>query len=192
MTLDHSHAGIDELVAAVLDTRALPEHLGPRDLLDADVIPPTALASQVYALRALLRTGGDDTPLAGRLADSRSVARHFTALLGSDTNESIWIVGCDAGNQVRFHRRVAKGGVARCGVSIGELMRPLIMNACVATVMVHNHPSGDPSPSAEDVDLTRRFGDACDLLGIRLLDHVIVGRGAHFSFLDSGLALGTR
>ena len=52
--------------------------------------------------------------------------------------------------------------------------------------MAHNHPSGDPAPSAEDIELTKRLRDAGELLGIRVLDHVILGDGKHFSFADAG------
>lgn len=184
--------GLDELVASVIDTHELPPHLGPRDLLDAAVIPPHGIARKVYALRALVRTGGDDTPLVGRIADSGTVARHFSALLGVDRTESIWTVFCDARLNVRGYREVARGGVGSCAVTMADVLRPAVMNAAHSIVLVHPHPSGDPSPSAEDIELTRRVGDASELLGIRLLDHVIIGRGRHFSFLDAGIALASR
>jgi DNA repair protein RadC len=53
-------------------------------------------------------------------------------------------------------------------------------------IVVHNHPSGDPSPSTEDVELTRRLRQAGDIVGIRVLDHVIVATDGHFSFVDAG------
>lgn len=184
--------GLDELVASVIDTRELPPHLGPRDLLDADVIPPHRIASKVYALRALVRSGGDDTPLMGRVADSSSVARYFGAMLRADRTESIWTVFCDARLNVRGYRQVARGGVSSCSVTMSDVLRPAVLNAAHGVVLVHPHPSGDPSPSAEDVELTVRVGDACGLLGLRLLDHVIVGGDRHFSFLDAGIALSSR
>lgn len=184
--------GLDELVASVIDTRELPPHLGPRDLLDADVVPPHRIAKPVYALRALVRTGGYDEPLIGRVADSATVARHFGALLRSDKTESIWVVFCDARLNVRGYREVARGGVGSCAVTMADILRPAVINAAHSVVLVHPHPSGDPSPSAEDVDLTQRVGDASHLLGMRLLDHVIIGRDRHFSFLDAGLPLGSR
>ncbi len=55
-----------------------------------------------------------------------------------------------------------------------------------AVVLAHNHPSGDPSPSGEDIELTKRLRDAGELLGIRVLDHVILGDGKHYSFADAG------
>jgi DNA repair protein RadC len=67
------------------------------------------------------------------------------------------------------------------------VLRPAILSAAAAMVMVHNHPSGDPEPSEEDLRLTARFADACRLMGIELLDHVILGAGAHVSLRERGL-----
>ena len=184
--------GLDELVATVIETRDLPAHLGPRNLLDDDVIPPPPIARRVHALRALIRSGGDDAPLTGRLASSRDVARYFGPLLRDEKTESVWVVGCDARNRVRFYRQVARGGIAGCAVTMADILRPVLLNACSGVLLVHPHPSGDPSPSADDIELTRRLRDAADLLGLRLLDHVVLGREGSFSFVDAGLLVPSR
>jgi DNA repair protein RadC len=62
----------------------------------------------------------------------------------------------------------------------------IIRDAASAIIFVHNHPSGDPTPSAEDLDITRRLRQVGDLLGVRVLDHIIVGRGRYVSFVDDG------
>ena len=61
----------------------------------------------------------------------------------------------------------------------------LLANAA-AIILVHNHPSGDPSPSADDVQLTRRLVDAGTLLGVDVLDHIIIGDGRYYSFRELG------
>ena len=61
----------------------------------------------------------------------------------------------------------------------------LLANAA-AIIVSHNHPSGDPTPSADDVDLTRRLAAAGELLGISLLDHIVIGDGRYYSFKESG------
>ena len=53
-------------------------------------------------------------------------------------------------------------------------------------ILAHNHPSGEPEPSAEDAELTRRLREAGEILGIRVLDHVILGADRHWSFVDTG------
>jgi DNA repair protein RadC len=66
------------------------------------------------------------------------------------------------------------------------LFRRAIRTNTASVILVHNHPSGDPTPSAEDVALTTRLRAAGDLVGIRIIDHVIIGDGTYSSFVDSG------
>lgn len=82
---------------------------------------------------------------------------------------------------------VARGGVENCAVAVRDIVRVPVLNACSAFVLVHNHPSGDPAPSADDIALTERVARASDLLGIHLLDHVIVAASSYASLLDMGL-----
>ena len=69
----------------------------------------------------------------------------------------------------------------------GDVFRNLVREAAAGVVFAHNHPSGEPTPSAEDIALTERLRRAGDLLGLRVLDHVILGHEGYFSFLDAGL-----
>jgi DNA repair protein RadC len=84
-------------------------------------------------------------------------------------------------------RMVYQGSVNQAQVRIGEVFREAIRHNAASVVVVHNHPSGDPTPSAADVSLTAEFVKAGDLLGIDLLDHLIVGRGRHSSLKRLGL-----
>ena len=177
---------VDDWVATLLPRAALPKHLKPSDLLDDSVIPPAKVAEKVEALRKLVKNGGRSEPLSDRIVSSRDIAEFFGPRLRGDAMESIYIVGLDAKNRVRFTHLSARGGGTSCCVSPSDLLRPLVLNACAGAVIIHNHPSGDPSPSPEDIALTERVQRGAELLGIKLLDHVIVGRG-YFSFLDAGL-----
>jgi len=67
-----------------------------------------------------------------------------------------------------------------------ELFKSALLASAAGMILAHNHPSGDPSPSREDLELTERIKDAGKLLGITVLDHVIIGHGAHYSFADQG------
>lgn len=75
---------------------------------------------------------------------------------------------------------VSRGSLASAVVHPREVFRPAILASAAAIIVVHNHPSGDPEPSAEDVEVTRRLAKAGELLGIPLLDHVIVARGCRY------------
>ena len=68
-----------------------------------------------------------------------------------------------------------------------DVFRPAVLNMTAGLIFVHNHPSGDPEPSKEDMSLTRRLAQAGELLGIRVLDHVIIGAKTYYSLADNGV-----
>jgi DNA repair protein RadC len=72
-------------------------------------------------------------------------------------------------------------------VRVGELLREAVKANCPAVILVHNHPSGDPSPSTEDVAMTRQAVEAGHLLDIDVLDHLILGHGRYVSMKERGL-----
>ena len=178
---------IDELIRRVLPRAALPAHVRPSMLLDDAVVTPARVADKVEALRQLVRSGGRDSDLFDRIASSRNIADHFIPRLGTHPTESLWVVGVNAKNVPRVVHCVARGGVENCAVAVRDIVRVPVLNACSAFVLVHNHLSGDPAPSADDVALTERVARAGDLLGIRLLDHVVVAASSYASLLDMGL-----
>jgi len=67
-----------------------------------------------------------------------------------------------------------------------DVFGAVVREAAAAVIFVHNHPSGDPTPSAEDIALTRRLREVGDLVGVRVLDHVVIGKGRYVSFVDEG------
>ena len=179
---------IDALVRTILPTAPLPGHLSPRDLLDESVVPAARIAEKVYALRALVKSGGRAEDLLGaRIGSSNDIAAHYLPLLRGDTMESLHVVGLDNKNAVRLMQCVCRGGLSSCAVVPADVLRPVLLNACTGFIAVHNHPSGDPSASQEDLLLTERLSRGAHVLGVRLLDHVIIGAEKHFSFLDAGL-----
>jgi len=82
---------------------------------------------------------------------------------------------------------VSQGSLTACLVHPREVFAPALREAAAAVLLVHNHPSGDPSPSAEDLELNRRLVRAGDVMGIRVLDHLVIGHGRYVSFADQGL-----
>ena len=68
-----------------------------------------------------------------------------------------------------------------------EILKPAITNSAGSIILVHNHPTGDPEPSREDVEFTRRFAKCGELIGIELLDHVIIGNGQYASLKERGV-----
>jgi len=104
-----------------------------------------------------------------------------------EKREHFLIVTLDARHRIMREQLVSVGSLTSSIVHPREVFRPAVREAAGAIVLVHNHPSGDPTPSDEDVAVTRRLVHASELLGIRILDHVIVGDGTYASFKESGL-----
>jgi len=91
------------------------------------------------------------------------------------TQEVFIAIGVDIRNGLLDVVEVARGSVSGVEVHPREVFRPLIRMAAAGGVLVHNHPSGDPTPSHEDIELTRRLREVGSLLGIPIIDHVVVG-----------------
>ncbi len=122
-----------------------------------------------------------------RLVNSRDVADYFIPRLGNKEVEHFCCALLDSRNRLIRDSLVATGTVNACFIHPREVYRAAVTESACAVILVHNHPSGELKPSDEDVSLTRRITDAGSILGIRVLDHVIIGPGGYFSFLDSGL-----
>jgi DNA repair protein RadC len=82
--------------------------------------------------------------------------------------------------------QVAEGSLTQCPVSPRDALRPAVREGAHGVIFVHNHPSGDPTPSPEDAELTERLRAAAELVGILARDHVIVATGGYYSFVAAG------
>jgi DNA repair protein RadC len=101
-------------------------------------------------------------------------------------HEELWALVLDGHQGLRAARRVASGGLHGLQVGARDPLRVALRDGGSAFVLVHNHPSGDPTPSEEDVRFTGCVARAADVVGVPLLDHVIVARGGYSSLLDEG------
>ncbi|MCP4545894.1 MAG: DNA repair protein RadC [bacterium] len=113
-------------------------------------------------------------------------------LMGGLKQEQFHALLLDSKHQVLKDILVAQGGLNAAVVHPREVLRPAILASAAALVLVHNHPSGDPEPSEEDLKLTTRFHEACRLIGIELLDHIVLGGGVFVSLKERGLVSKTR
>jgi DNA repair protein RadC len=97
--------------------------------------------------------------------------------MGSLEREELRVLLLDTKNVVVAERTVYRGNLAGSSVRVGEVYRDAVRRCAAAVVVAHNHPSGDPSPSAEDLRITAELAEAGRLLDIELLDHLVIGRG---------------
>jgi DNA repair protein RadC len=118
---------------------------------------------------------------------SADVFRHYHPLLRDLRVEQFRALLLDGKHRVLRHELVSQGTLTSSPVHPREVFSSAIRHGAAALILVHNHPSGDPSPSADDLEVTRRLASVGDLVGIRILDHVIVGDGSYTSLADRGL-----
>jgi DNA repair protein RadC len=103
------------------------------------------------------------------------------------TQEHLWVLLMDTRNRVLEIERLYKGSLNSSMVRVGELFRSAIQRSAASIILVHNHPSGDPNPSPEDVALTRSAVQAGKLLDIEVLDHLVIGTGKFVSLKQLGM-----
>lgn len=118
---------------------------------------------------------------------SAAVFARFGPVLGGREDEEMWVMSIDAKNLVRGCRKVALGGAHVCGTHPRNVLRTALLEGAVGMIVVHNHPSGNPAPSMDDILMTKRLLQASDVAGITLVDHLIVGANDDYrSLLDLG------
>jgi DNA repair protein RadC len=100
--------------------------------------------------------------------------------------EEVWLLVLDGRNGLLSASRIAQGGLHGCALTPRDVLRPALRAGGSAIVLVHNHPSGDPSPSPEDVRMTEALALASEVVGLELLDHVVVARRGATSLRDLG------
>jgi len=118
---------------------------------------------------------------------SADVFAFYGPRLGHLTHEVFHTMCLDTKHRLVRDERVVEGGLTSCSVLPREALAPALRSASAAVVFVHNHPSGDPAPSSEDLTLTARLKQAGVVLGIKVLDHIIIGEGRYVSLVDEGL-----
>jgi DNA repair protein RadC len=146
-----------------------------------------AKAAQIVAAielgrRTLMRSPSARVPL----RSPRDVAEYLMPAFGALPTEQIGVVLLDTRQREIRTAIVAVGTLNRAGVSPRDVYREAAVAGAAKVVVFHNHPSGDPTPSPDDVHLTKRLAAAGVLLGIELIDHVILGEGRYFSFKEMG------
>ncbi len=162
------------------DLRSLAAIKGVGQAKAARVVAAIELGLRIVEQRARHR-------VRARFVCSRDIFEAYRGRFGWLRQEVFIAVGLNNRNEIIREHTVAKGSLTECHVEPREVYRPLIADAAARVVLVHNHPSGDPSPSPSDIALTRRLAEVGTLVGIPVLDHVIIGPFSHSSLQDLGL-----
>lgn len=160
--------------------------LGLSELCAIKGIGP-AKAAQVQAVLEIAKRFGEEEFVPGApFRGSYDVYAHFRERLGNECHEQFYAVLLDNKHRKLKDVRISQGSLTSSIVHPREVYLPVIRESAAAVVFVHNHPSGDPTPSKEDIELTSRLRQVAELVGVRVLDHVIIGKGRYVSFADDG------
>jgi len=132
--------------------------------------------------RRAVTSGSGERP---RLSSGAAVGRYLLPLYGGFRVERFGVVLLDAKNRLIRTTILSVGSVDASIAHPREIYREATLASAASVVVFHNHPSGDPQPSPEDVLLTRRLKEAGQVMGIDLVDHIVLGDGRWFSFRDA-------
>jgi DNA repair protein RadC len=175
-SLLEAFGGLDGLVRA-----------GAHTLLGRAGLGPAKVARLTAALELGRRATLGGLSLRAPLTSFEDVVEWARPRFAGLDHEEVWLFSLDGQNGLKAARRIAQGGQHGCALSTRDVLGVALRDAASAIVLVHNHPSGDPRPSAEDLGMTRALSHACKVVGLTLLDHVIVARGGASSLLESGV-----
>ncbi|MFP4558792.1 MAG: RadC family protein [Archaeoglobaceae archaeon] len=153
-----------------------------------------AKAAQIKAAieigKRLMREGAEKTTKVRNVSDVVDyVFDYYSPYLKDAKKEFFNIILLDSGNKPLKNLELSKGGLETNVVDVREIIRETSKEGAASIILVHNHPSGEPEPSGEDISITKRIVEACSLVGVRVLDHIILGkdRDNYTSFLEKGL-----
>lgn len=146
-----------------------------------------AQRNAVISLQELIQRGYPELPTM-KLIDSGAVGRVYGQRLGGLMHEVMLAVALDGRNHFLAEIEIAKGGIHSVAAGPRDILGPILRCGASSFVLLHNHPSGDPTPSQRDIEFTRVIASGANAIGLPIVDHVVVGaRGGGFSSL---LALG--
>ncbi len=122
-----------------------------------------------------------------RFSSSRELYQRYRARFFSASKEHFFSLHLNSKNQLIREVLVSIGSLSTSVVHPREVFAPAVRDSTAALIFIHNHPSGDPAPSREDRECTQRLLHAGQILGIRVLDHIVLGHDDYYSFADAGL-----
>ncbi len=133
------------------------------------------------------RMGWEQMPRKEVLSSPLAVLEAVRRRIGFDSRESFWLALVDNKNRLLDLVCVSQGTVDQACVYPREIFRPVLEREASGIILVHNHPGGDPRPSMQDKELTKRLQGTGQELGIRILDHLVVAEDSYYSFQEQGL-----
>jgi len=159
----------------------------PRGLQQTCGVGPARAAAVVAAMALGRRLAAEPAREGRRIRGPNDVFGRLGPLLRDRRQEEFWVLYLDTQNQILTERCVTVGLLNSSLVHPREVFAPAIAAGAASIILSHNHPSGDPEPSPEDVAVTRQLVESGRLLGIPVRDHVVLGAAGYVSLADRGL-----
>ncbi len=145
-------------------------------------------ATKAVAVMALAKAIHTEPMVRGEMfRGSEDVYRAFGPRMRDLKVEQFWAVLLDGKHRVLKEILISQGTLTSSPVHPREVFSAAIRHSAAAIVLCHGHPSGDPSPSADDLEITRRLVQVGDLVGVRVVDHIVIGHNSFCSLADKGL-----
>jgi len=163
------------------------EEASVRELEKIKGIGPAKIAQIKACLEIARRVGNHKWEAGQPLRSSEDVFHHFRHDLEKEKREIFYVVLLNNKNKKMREVKISEGSLTASLVHPREVYNPVIRESAAAVIFVHNHPSGDPAPSQEDIEITRRLKEVGEVMGVRVLDHVVIGHDRYFSFSDRGM-----
>jgi DNA repair protein RadC len=127
-----------------------------------------------------------DTEIEGEKVTGPEVVVQLFKDLQNETKEKLIVINLDNANKILCFELVAIGSANICHARPIEVFRSSFLTSAVSVIVIHNHPSGKPTPSTEDKNFTKDLLKVTELIGLKLLDHIIIGYEGYYSFTEAG------
>jgi DNA repair protein RadC len=148
------------------------------DLLDS--IPD----ERVDLVREIAARYGEKRIMGQSFNNARQVYDHFKIRLGTARQEEFHVLILDNKHRVIYEKMITLGTLNQSLIHPREIFAPAIELRAASVILIHSHPSGDSKPSKQDIEITKRLCDVGEIMGIKILDHIIIGED-FFSFVDN-------
>jgi DNA repair protein RadC len=157
------------------------------ELCEINGVGPAKAAQIKAALEIGKRMTSEQVKINRRIDSCEDVYKLVGTYMRDLHREEFKIILLTSRNNLILERTLFEGSLTESIVNAREIVRDALNNSAAGIVFVHNHPSGDPSPSTEDKNITKRLVNACKLVGIKTCDHIIIGKDNYYSFVENGL-----
>jgi DNA repair protein RadC len=150
----------------------------------------TAKAAQIKAALELGNRMKQENIERGSIHSPDEAAQLILYEMSALDQEELWVMLLDTRNHFLMNETVYRGSLNSSQVRVGELFKSAVRRNAASIIVAHNHPSGDPTPSPDDIAVTRAIVEAGKLLDIDVLDHLVIGGGKYVSLKERGLGFG--